>query len=578
MPLPADVHDLIERSGMFGHLDAAARSALAARLTWLSLPGGRPLFKAGEPAEALYLLRSGSLGVFRGAGELAHLIAAGEAVGEISLITEDRRRYSVRALRDSELLRLDRRAFEELAQLDPRAALGVARIAIERLRAGHDTEHRSVPRTFAILPVDGNVPARALAMKLADALGAYGRCVLLGAEHGRDRSSDWYAQCEADADFVIYLDTVGHGPWRQRCLRQADVLLMPALAAEPARAWPEAAAEQPSRAHHRPRHLILLHAGHHVSLGAASRWRGMFEGEISHHHICRDADIGRLARLVSGHGRGLILAGGGARGLAHLGALRALHDAGRHFDTVGGTSIGAVIAAGVACQWDVDSMVQTYRRAFVDGKPLSDWTFPLVALTRGRRATLMLRQAFGALDIEDLPLPFFCISTNLSGGGMIVHRRGPLWLWLRASSAIPGILPPVLHHGQVFVDGALVNNLPTDVMSDDGVGHITAVDIRAENALAADVEESASPGFVRLWLERRSGVHRPGLLSTLVRAAMVNAESASAGRRARADLLLTPQLEHIGMLDWRNWQRAIDAGYRHTMAALEAAACGRDDT
>jgi NTE family protein len=570
MPLPSDVHDLIERSGMFGQLDPAARTALAARLTWVSLPGGRPLFKAGEPAEALYLLRSGSLGVFRDAGELAHLIAAGEAVGEISLITEDRRRFSVRALRDSELLRLDRDAFEELSLHHPRAALAVARIAIERLRSRHESEHRSSPRTFAILPVDGNVPARPLAMKLAAALGAYGRCVLLGAEHARERSSDWYAECEAGADFVIYLDTLGEGPWRQRCLRQADVLILPALASETARPWREVSAEQPAHAHHRQRHLVLLHPGHHVVLGAAGRWRGMFDGPISHHHICRDADIERLARLVSGHGRGLVLAGGGARGLAHLGALRALHEAGRHFDAVGGTSIGAIIAAGVGCQWDVDSMVQTYRRAFVDGKPLSDWTFPLVALTRGRRAARMLRQAFGALDIEDLSLPFFCISTNLSGGGMVVHRHGPLWLWLRASSAIPGILPPVLHHGEVFVDGALVNNLPTDVMSQDGIGHITAVDIRAENALVADVEESASPGFIRLWLERRSGIHRPGLLSTLVRAAMVNAEAASAGRRARADLLLTPQLEHVGMLDWRDWQRAIDAGYRHTVAALEA--------
>ena len=380
------------------------------------------------------------------------------------------------------------------------------------------------------------------------------------------------AEREAQLRFVIYLDASGDPLWRQRCLRQADVLLLPALAAQPARAWPETALLDPQRTGHRSRHLLLLHAGHLVSLGSAQRWRAPFNGVLRHHHVCNGADIVRLARLVSGHGRGLVLAGGGARGLAHLGVLRALHEAGHVFDAVGGTSIGAIIGAGTACGWELDAMTETFRRAFVQGRPLSDWTLPLVAMTRGRRASLMLRQAFGALEIEDLPLPYFCVSTRLSGGGMAVHRRGPLWLWLRASSAIPGVLPPVLHQGRVHVDGALVNNLPTDVMIADGIAHITALDIRADIALLTTAEESATPPLWRLLLQRRQDIRRPGLVSTLVRAGMVNGETASEQRRERADLLITPPLEHIGMLDWKDWQRAIDAGYRHTIALLEARA------
>jgi NTE family protein len=152
---------------------------------------------------------------------------------------------------------------------------------------------------------------------------------------------------------------------------------------------------------------------------------------------------------------------------------------------------------------------------------------------------------------------------------MAVHRGGPLWLWLRASSAIPGVLPPVLRQGRVYVDGALVNNLPTDVMAADGIAHITALDIRADIALLTTAEESATPSLWRLLLQRRQDVRRPGLVSTLVRAGMVNGETASAGRRERADLLLTPALEHVGMLDWKGWQRAVDAGYRHALEVLE---------
>ncbi len=577
MSLP-DVTDLLAHNPMFARLDAAAREVLAGELVWLGLPGGRPLFKRGEPADALYLLKSGSLGVFddrqpEETAELVQLIAAGECVGAASLLGGERRTRTVRALRDSELLRLDRRSFEAVLAHHPHAMLAVARVAIERLQQRErGADARSLPRTFAILPVDGSVPARTLAMQLGQALETHGSCAVIDGELGAGRSGDWFAEREAQLRFVIYLDASGDPLWRQRCLRQADVLLLPAMAAQAARPWPESALREPRHTGHRARHLVLLHPGHHVSPGSARRWRAPFSGELHHHHICCNADIARLARLVSGHGRGLVLAGGGARGLAHLGMLRALHEAGHVFDAVGGTSIGAIIGAGVASGWELDAMTETFRRAFVQGRPLSDWTLPLVAMTRGRRASLMLRRAFGTLEIEDLPLPYFCVSTSLSGGGMAVHRHGPLWLWLRASSAIPGVLPPVMNQGRVYVDGALVDNLPTDVMAVDGIAHITALDIRADIALLASAEESSTPPLWRLLLQWRQDIRRPGLVSTLVRAGMVNGETASEHRRTRADLLLSPPLEHIGMLAWKDWQRAIDAGYRHALDQLDARA------
>lgn len=569
--LPADVSALIGRIPLFAHLTDAQRPTVAEHLRWICLSGGQYLFKAGETADALYLLRSGSLGVFDGPTTLIRQVSADDCLGEISLLSGEAMRYNVRALRDCELLRLDRQHFEQLIEHHPRAMLGMARQAVDRLiRRERHVEPPDKPRTFAILPIDQGVPVRGLAMQLAQALEAYGHCMVIDAEHGANRGSDWFAEREAQARFVIYLDSTGDASWRLRCLRQADVLLLPALAAQPAKPWPEAAPGHPARVRHRPRHVLLIHPAHRVLPGAARRWLAQFSGELEHHHICGESDIPRIARLISGHARGLVLAGGGARGLAHLGALRALHESGRHFDAIGGTSIGAIMGAGVANRWSIEDMTRVYYEAFVRGKPLSDWTVPLVALTRGRRAAIMLRRAFGAIDIEDLELPFFCVSTNLSGQGKVVHRHGPLWLWLRASSSIPGILPPVLHHGQVYVDGALVDNLPADVMADDGVAHITAVSIRADIELRAQTEEFATPPWWRLWFRQRRGTGWPRLVSTLTRAAMVNSEETSEHCRARADVLITPPLEHVGMLDWRDWQLAVDSGYEETMRVLEA--------
>lgn len=536
---------------------------------WFGLPGGRPLYKQGEPADAMYLLVSGSLGSFDGPTVLTRLISAGDSVGEISLVSGENRQATVRALRDSELLRLDRAAFEALVSRYPQAMLGVARVAIARLQQRlRNEDSPGNARTFR--PAAGG--CRGAGARTCHAAGDDAGALrqLRGHRRGTRRRPRQRLVRRARGA-VALCDLSGYlrrcALWRQRCLRQADVLL-PAQAAQPARPWPEGAPLHPSRAGHRPRHLILLHPGRQPSLGAAQRWRAQFSGELHHHHVGGQADIARLARLISGHARGLVLAGGGARGLAHLGALRALHEAGHVFDSVGGTSIGAIIGAGVAAGWELGEMTEIYRRAFIEGRPLSDWTLPLVALTRGRRAALMLRRAFGALDIEDLTLPFFCMVTCLSGDGMVAQRRGPLWLWLRASSAIPGVLPPVLHHGRVYVDGALMNNLPTDVMATDGIDHITAVDIRAEISLLTTAEEYATPPWWRLLLQRQT-IQRPGLVSTLVRAGMVNSETPSLHRRERADLPITPPLEHIGMLDWKDWQRAIEAGYVHTLKVLE---------
>jgi len=196
-------------------------------------------------------------------------------------------------------------------------------------------------------------------------------------------------------------------------------------------------------------------------------------------------DIHRLARFVSGRAVGLVLAGGGARGFAHIGILKALTEAGVPIDQLGGTSMGAIIAAGVAAEWDTRDLAKRLRHAFVETNPLSDYTFPLIALFRGRKVSQLLRQNFGEIRIEELPKPFFCVSSDLTSGRIHVHRSGPLWRALRASVALPGILPPVTHHGHLLVDGGVMNNLPVDVMAQNPHGPIIASDVTGEIDLHA---------------------------------------------------------------------------------------------
>ena len=571
-PLPPDetpdLSALLAGTEMFRHLDSTQRADLALQLDWFALPGGATLFETGDASDALYILRSGSLGAFRadphgGALRLIGVVAAGETVGELGVIVNQPRSATVRALRDSELLRLSRDAFQRLVEHQPRAMLEASRVAVERLVARATGEPLSAPRTLAILPQSRAADARALAAMLQHALDDYGRCIVLDADSGSDHTSAWFAAREAEARYVIYVADHEqlHREWRELCIRQADALVLLADAGAAPGAWPDLACASAAAALHRPRHMVLRHPSGEIRRGAARGWLAHAPGARLHHlRHARDAE--RIARLIVGRSLGLVLSGGGARGFAHIGVIRALREAGLRIDTVGGTSIGAIIGAGVAADWAHEEMLERYRRAFVDGKPLGDYTLPFVAMTRGARVAHLLREAFGPLDIEDLPLPFFAVSANLTSGSAVIHRDGPLWLWLRASCAIPGVLPPVLHRGQVLVDGAVINNLPTDVMREEGVSDVAAVDIGADDVLHAQVEEFATPPAWRMLWDKLRPQRRPGMLSILLRAGMVNAEASSRARRQQANLLLKPPLGGVELLEWQAYEKAIELGYR----------------
>jgi NTE family protein len=583
-----DLHALLKRSAVFAHLKRRELNSLLREMAWFWVAGGAPVYLRGETSDALYFLKSGSLGAFEipragGPARMLGLIPAGTTFGEIGLISGDTRSHSVRALRDSELLRLPREGFERLISRHPQAMLGAARLAVQRLLHDSVDEETSPPRTFAVLPFDRGVDAHAFAELLQRHLEDWGECTLIDAELGYGRDTGWFTEREADSRFVLYVDD-GDVTWQRLCQRQADALLLLVGADRPPEDWPypvgprtgpDAAAWSASRAtmlkytHHRPRHLVLHHLHGKIVQGAAHAWRHQLSpGELQHHHWRRDDDIARLARLLSGHSTGLVLSGGGARGFAQIGVIQALREAGIPVDAIVGTSVGAIIGAGIAYEWDDAMMRANFRRTMVEGKPLSDWTLPLVALTRGARTTALLRDAVGEIHIEDLPIQFACVSTDLTPGTTAVHREGLLWRWLRASSAVPGILPPLFHGGHVYVDGGVINNLPTDIMAEEHHGRMIAVDISGDDSVRAEVDEPSLPRLRTLWSERRTHHRRPSAFAILVRAAMVNSEAGNTHRRELADLLVRPDMGQIGMFDWHEFDRAIEIGYRCTRDAL----------
>lgn len=572
----------LRRAPLFGDLDATTMAAVERELAPVELQAGAALFREGDVADAVYVVASGCLGVFRHDPDtpdpvLIADIPAGEIAGEMSLLQHGKRTRTVAALRDSEVWRLGQVDFDRLTAEHPQTLNTLTRKVAAR-NAFSKPRRGAQPRTFAVLPTGPAVSAARFSTALATALGGMSQFVQILGPDSLGESPEWFAQCEAISAYVVYRADPTATAWTELCLRQADCLIVLRDGSDDAPTTLPFALETATTGSvfHRRRELVLLHEGHDPRPGATAS--SLADGAYGqHHHIRLDVpgDLERLARLLTGQAVGVVMAGGGARGFVHIGAIKALRSSGVPIDLVGGASMGAIMAAGVAARWSDKEMIERFRPAFVDSNPLSDYTVPAVSLFSGRRVSQLLRLAFGELDIEDLPLPFFCVSANLTASAADLHTRGKLWRWLRATVSLPGVLPPFIDAGQVHVDGGVMDNFPVRPMRKLRRGVIVGIDIDTAGALAAgaNVAEpwSAWEFFRRMLWKRKETLPIPSIVRILLRSALVSSTARAIEDRAAADLLIIPPVSHFDLLDWTSFDASVEIGYRATMEALDKA-------
>jgi NTE family protein len=529
-------------------VDAFSLESLAAGALHFSLPAGYLLFEAGSDPDGVYLLASGRLGVKTPLKSgLTAEIERGELVGEAGWLLETPRSATVVALRDSELLLIPNAELDRVAARSTHFSLALARLCARRLRHSNRQEYRPKrAHIFALVPNSIELDVADLATRLVDELSKTGRTELVWDARATTHTASWFNRIEEVNDFVVYVANWDASGWTRQCCRQADVILMAAPAGGNVMPWPagivEAALARGARVE-----LALVHQSGGIDPGSSAPWRKTLPVML-HHHIVEAADLGRVARLLMRRGVGLVLSGGGARGFAHLGIIRALREAKVPIDFLGGASIGAIIAGGVAMGWSDEEMQLRYRRSFVDTNPVNDYTFPFLALTRGKKVSRLLEREYGSALIEDLRFPYFCVSANLTTGRLFEHRLGSLAHALRASVAIPGVMPPVFHDDGVLVDGAAINNLPVDVMQGHAPGFVIGCDVGAD---------------------RNFGARRVNIFEVLMHAGMINSTASERAQRELADVLMKPPLANIDLLNWQAFDRAIQAGYDYARRALD---------
>ncbi|KAL8851316.1 MAG: hypothetical protein Q9221_003761 [Calogaya cf. arnoldii] len=440
---------------------------------------------------------------------------------------------------------------------------------------------------------------------------------------GRLKLSQYLADLEERFGMLLYIaDTNVNSPWTQTCISQADCILLVGLA-EGSPSMGEYERFLLGTKTTARKELVLLHVDRYSTPGLTRKWlRNRLWINGGHHHIQMafrthtepahpqikrfgtalkqrvqvlqaeiqkytskrirqtplysadtpfKGDFHRLARRLCGKSVGLVLGGGGARGISQVGVIRALEEAGIPIDIIGGTSIGAFIGALYARDADV---VPMYGRAKkFAGRMGSMWrfaldlTYPSSSYTTGHEFNRGIFKTFGDSQIEDFWLDFYCNTTNISKSRSEYHSSGYVWRYVRASMSLAGLIPPMCDEGSMLLDGGYVDNLTVTHMRSLGAETIFAVDVGSlyENMPQAFGDSlSGMWALVNRWNPFSSFPNPPTLSEIQARLAYVS--SVDALERAKTTpgcLYMRPPIDPYGTLDFGKFDEIYKVGYEY---------------
>ncbi len=588
---------------VFGHMPEDTLAFLNNNLRWLSVRASESIITQGQIDDSMYMVVSGRFRAYvrheHEEEKLIREIARGEIIGELSLITEQPRSATVVAIRDSVVVQLDKKTFEQLVQRSPQLLLNLTKKIITRFQSPNAYDKGSKPIVIGLIPISAGLQTRDFAEKLAAFLplnniiidanqlnDAIGMGDLANAPVDDDAANQHIAlyleNMEAEHDQVILVADATATLWSKRCTSRCDEILLLADAMQS----PDLHATEsmflcgPVARREVIETLVLCYPDDLACPNRSSAW--INRRHVHGHHNIRLSearDIARLARYISHTSVGLVLAGGGARGLAQLGIYRALQERGIDVDFVGGTSIGSIVAALIASNRPWQEITLIARNAFLLN-PTKDFNLiPLISLISGRRLRRLMTKAVEETfhsqpRIEDLWKNYYCIASNYTKSQEQCIQKGPLFEAILASIALPGAFPPVLDDGDLLCDGGVLNNFPVDVMREiRGVGFVIGAD--SGNAMRQKVQAPYIPTTALLLFDLFRPKHKrrfrlPSLITYLSNVTVMYSYSRKSTAKKLTDLYFNPELKRTGMLSWSRFDQIVESGYRQAIEVLDA--------
>uniref|UniRef100_A0A8C0HS48 lysophospholipase n=1 Tax=Buteo japonicus TaxID=224669 RepID=A0A8C0HS48_9AVES len=600
-------------------------------LDWMEVEAGRAVYRQGNKSDCTYIVLNGRLrSVIRmddGKKHLTGEYGRGDLIGVVEALTRQPRATTVHAVRDSELAKLPEGALTSIKRKFPQVVTRLIHLLGEKIlgslqQGGHPLGlHSSSSKwdagnpasnlsTVAIMPVSEEVPLTAFTLELKHALSAVGPALLLTSDNIKQRLgsaaldsiheyrlTSWLGQQEDIHRIVLYQSDSTLTPWTQRCIRQADCILIVGLGdQEPTVGELERMLE--NTAVRAQKQLVLLHKEDGPLPSRTVEWLNMRSWCSAHLHLhCprrvfskrslpklvremyervfqkppdRHSDFSRLARVLTGNAIALVLGGGGARGCSQVGVIRALIEAGIPVDMIGGTSIGAFMSALYAEERSYNQMrIKARQWAMVMFKTILDLTYPITSMFSGAAFNNSINNIFKDKQIEDLWIPYFTITTDITASAMRVHTDGSLWRYVRASMSLSGYMPPLCDpkDGHLLMDGGYINNLPADVARSMGAKVVIAIDVGSRDETDLTNYGDCLSGWWLLWkrwnpLAEKVKVLNMAEIQTRL-AYVCCVRQLEMVKNSDYCEYIRPPIDRYGTLDFGKFDEICEVGYQH---------------
>ncbi len=592
-----EINEILKTCRVFSLLNDDVRKTLLPSITKVSLNQNEILFYQGDTANAVYIVAQGKLGAeltsITGETKIIGQINPGETVGEVGALTQEPRSITIKALKETTLLKIPASVFSALCHQFPALMLATVQPIITRSNnLIQMLSKESDSKNIILIPAHDDINLTVLAEKLIQLAERHNKLLVFSdyqAEFANKQeaatvtkeSIKQLARTKKSALRHLYILQSHDTPLARIAFKKVDRLFIVGDGNSKTAPRIDAHILDQIKSHRlylqSEPELVLLYPEKTKAPINTAAWLSLMQFGM-HHHIRMDQskDFQRLMRFIRGKAVGVVLSGGGTRGWAHLGAIKALRDSKVPIDIIGGTSVGALVAACYASSQSYTETLEKFSNIATRSEHSISWknlTWPTVSLFNAKNFTQSQEEVFQQLQIEDLWLSYFCISTNLSTSNEEILRSGTLWEKTRASSALPGIIPPMVLNGDIHMDGGLLNNLPVDVMRQFvGVrGKVIAIDL---NSFAPNHKKYIFPPiltFIDLLKTKfkwgQTQYKFPRFIDTFFRGLFVGSFLKSKQNGTAANIYVCLQLNKFKLLASNKEQAAqlIEIGYQETL-------------
>jgi predicted acylesterase/phospholipase RssA/CRP-like cAMP-binding protein len=572
---------VLKKNNIFSHLSEQELHALARICDIYHIKKGEHVFQQGEQDSNIYLIDEGLLFSYiimkNNSPKPMGFIRAGEFVGELRILTQQPRSLSVKASVDSVLLRIDKDQFETLCKKNSTFLWHITKLIAKRSVQNIDAISNPTKihyNKIALIPLSKSINVDPIINRLNEEnIDSYKINIISDEIVKQSTNIKKLLQTNTLEGHIVIFPIISLSTC-ETLLEYAEriVVVIDERLSEAdldIKLWNVLTTKYSDI----DKELMILHQNDAGTYRNYQHWI-KFDLYYKRHHVFLESKekVGRFLRFMCGKAVGLVLSGGGARGWGIIGALRAIQERNITIDYIGGTSIGACIGAhlamGDSIEYEIESSVELTKRSF-----FSQITWPIISLFSASYETKFLKKMCGDTRIEDMSIPFFCVSSNITQSNEHIWKTGPLWKALRASISIPMFFPPMLHHGDMHVDGSITNNYPSDIMHSclSNKGVIIGIHV---NDIPRPVAYNFPPNinFFRSLLMalkiRVKNLNWPSIKNIYLQSIYYSYLEKDYKNISYVDVHIAPDLQQFKYTDFKKSDEMIAAGYKHAMKEL----------